>query len=150
MWGPRISIILPLVGNGVGRKTENTCFGLFIQEKTMVDNKLSLPVVPSRAANPHLSRHFNRKTVNISMGPGCSFGEAKQIEEPANISEYILLKQSDRSSLLLVHVLYVSCQQDMILEGLKSSLLIVNIARKFQFFDLSRSSTCLSKTTEIS
>ena len=84
------------------------------------------------------------------MGPGCSFGEAKQIEEPANISEYILLKQSDRSSLLLVHVLYMSCQQDMILEGLKSSLLIVNIARKFQFFDLSRSSTCLSKTTEIS
>ena len=68
------------------------------------------------------------------MGPGCSFGEAKQIEEPANISEYILLKQSDRSSLLLVHVLYVSCQQDTILEGLKSSLLIVStFARIFQF-----------------
>ena len=143
-------MILPLVGRGVGRKTENAFFGLFIREKTMVDNKLWLPVVPSSAANPHHGRHYKSKTVNISMGPGCSFGEAKQIEEPANISEYILLKQSDRSSLLLVHVLYVSCQQDMILEGLKSSLLIVNIARKFQFFDLSRSSTCLSKTTEIS
>ena len=49
----------------------------------MVDNKLWLPVVPSSAANPHLGRHYKSKTVNISMGPGCSLGEAKQTEEPA-------------------------------------------------------------------
>ena len=116
----------------------------------MVDNKLSLPVVPSRAANPHLSRHFNRKTVNISMGPGCSFGEAKQIEEPANILNIYCWNNltgahSCWSTYCTCHVNRTWYWKDW-----NPHFWLYNIARKFQFFDLSRSSTCLSKTTEIS
>jgi hypothetical protein len=53
----------------------------------MVGDNLWLPVAPSSAVIPHPGRYYKRKTVNFSMDPGCSFGEAGQTEEPVNFSK---------------------------------------------------------------
>ena len=51
---------------------------------------------PSTTAKSTLDRYYNNKNSKHPNGSGCSSEETKPSEDPANISEFFIVGQSDR------------------------------------------------------